>query len=164
FRRVLFRSLRYLAGGRDELEEALPVDASRILGVGLIASATAILWPMLLGEPPLTSHIWDITGPLIGDSHIAAALLFDLGVYLIVLGRRRRVLQSLGGQPDRDEDMRRRRAGDRARRLARSARREAALASTTSAVGSGANEPRPLPTVRPVALETEPETRNISDG
>ena len=157
-------ALRYLAGGRDELEEALPVDASRILGVGLIASATAILWPMLLGEPPLTSHIWDITVPLIGDIHIASALLFDLGVYLIVIGLMMHILQSLGGQLDRDEDMRKQRARDRARRLARSARREAALASTTSAVRSVANEPRPLPTVRPVALETEPETRNISDG
>ncbi|NLZ58604.1 MAG: Na+/H+ antiporter subunit A, partial [Corynebacterium sp.] len=89
-------ALRYLAGGRDELEEALPVDAGRILGTGLIASAAALLWPMALGEPPLTSHIWDVTLPLIGDIHIASALLFDLGVYLIVIGLIMHVMHSLG--------------------------------------------------------------------
>lgn len=158
-------ALRYLAGGRDELEEALPVDAGRILGMGLIASAAALLWPMVLGEPPLTSHIWDITLPLIGDIHIASALLFDLGVYLIVIGLIMHVMHSLGGQLDRDEDMRKQRARDRARRLARSARKETALASSTSAVRSTADKPRPLPSIQPRGADTGPEaTGNTDDG
>ncbi|GAB3594443.1 Na(+)/H(+) antiporter subunit A [Corynebacterium faecale] len=157
-------ALRYLAGGRDELEEALPVDPGRILGMGLIASAAAILWPMALGEPPLTSHIWDLTLPLIGDIHIASALLFDLGVYLIVIGLIMHILHSLGGQLDRDEDMRKQRARDRARRLARSARRESTMASSTSAVRSVADKPRPLPSIHSQATDTGPATEHSTDG
>lgn len=151
-------SLRYLAGGREELEEALPIDAGRILGTGLFVSATAVLWPMvLLGEPPLTSHIWDLTLPLIGEIHIASALLFDLGVYLIVIGLTMHILNSLGGQLDRDEEMRKQRARDRARRLARNQRREAA---TVGARRSTEKSTRQMPTIRPPGADTESVEQN----
>ncbi|MGC2864602.1 Na+/H+ antiporter subunit A [Corynebacterium glutamicum] len=151
-------SLRYLAGGREELEEALPIDAGRILGTGLFVSATAVLWPMvLLGEPPLTSHIWDLTLPLIGEIHIASALLFDLGVYLIVIGLTMHILNSLGGQLDRDEEMRKQRARDRARRLARNQRREAA---TVGARRSNEKSTRQMPTIRPPGADTESVEQN----
>ncbi|MCQ9352504.1 Na+/H+ antiporter subunit A [Corynebacterium sp. 153RC1] len=109
---ALALTLRYLAGGPDELEEALPVDPSKLLGLGLLASAAAAVWPMLLGYPPLTSFVWEI-----GDVHIASALLFDLGVYLIVVGLVLSILHSLGGQLDKDEEMRKQRARDRARKM-----------------------------------------------
>lgn len=151
-------SLRYLAGGREELEEALPIDAGRILGTGLFVSATAVLWPMvLLGEPPLTSHIWDLTLPLIGEIHIASALLFDLGVYLIVIGLTMHILNSLGGQLDRDEEMRKQRARDRARRLARNQRREAATVGTRR---SNEKSTRQMPTIRPPGADTESVEQN----
>lgn len=151
-------SLRYLAGGREELEEALPIDAGRILGTGLFVAATAVLWPMvLLGEPPLTSHIWDLTLPLIGEIHIASALIFDLGVYLIVIGLTMHILNSLGGQLDRDEEMRKQRARDRARRLARNQRREAA---TAGARRSNEKSTRQMPTIRPLGADTESVTQN----
>lgn len=151
-------ALRYLAGGREELEEALPIDAGRILGTGLFVSATAVLWPMvLLGEPPLTSHIWDLTLPLIGEIHIASALLFDLGVYLIVIGLTMHILNSLGGQLDRDEEMRKQRARDRARRLARNQRREAA---TVGARRSNEKSTRQMPTIRPPGADTESVEQN----
>ncbi|ALC06805.1 monovalent cation/H+ antiporter subunit A [Corynebacterium deserti GIMN1.010] len=148
-------SLRYLAGGREELEEALPVDPGRILGTGLFVSATALLWPMVIyGEPPLTSHMWDLTLPLIGDMHIASALIFDLGVYLIVIGLTMHILNSLGGQLDRDEEMRKQRARDRARRLARTQRREAARVTARSTSDVSAT-PRPMPSIRPPGADTD---------
>ncbi|SJM69381.1 Na(+) H(+) antiporter subunit A; Na(+) H(+) antiporter subunit B [Corynebacterium glutamicum] len=151
-------SLRYLAGGREELEEALPIDAGRILGTGLFVAATAVLWPMvLLGEPPLTSHIWDLTLPLIGEIHIASALIFDFGVYLIVIGLTMHILNSLGGQLDRDEEMRKQRARDRARRLARNQRREAA---TVGARRSNEKSTRQMPTIRPPGADTESVEQN----
>lgn len=116
-------ALRYLAGGREELREALPIDAGRILGVGLLTSAVGVLWPMFLGEPPLTSHVLHLDIPLIGEVHVASALVFDLGVYLIVVGLVMHILTSMGGQIDRDEADRRQRARDRARGLSRANRR-----------------------------------------
>lgn len=115
-------TLRYLAGGRFELDEAIPIDAGRILGVGLLTSAASVVVPLALGYPPLTSAAWDVPLPLIGEVHIVSAVFFDAGVYLIVIGLVLHILRSLGAQLDMDKDLRKQRARDRARRLARKER------------------------------------------
>ncbi|MDK8626004.1 Na+/H+ antiporter subunit A [Corynebacterium appendicis] len=112
-------TLRYLAGGRDELEEALPVDPSKLLGTGLLLSGAAAVIPMFLGHPPLTSGYIEPEVPLIGAVTVPSALLFDAGVYTIVIGLVMHILTSLGGQIDREEDQRKERARDRARALHR---------------------------------------------
>ena len=66
--------------------------------------------------------MWDVHLPLIGDVHVASALLFDLGVYLIVIGLVLHILYSLGGQLDKDEEVRKQRARERqARKRAKEA-------------------------------------------
>ena len=131
-------TLRYLAGGRAELEEALPVDAGRILGTGLILSAAAAIWPMFLGYPPLTSAYDSVDLPLIGNMSLPSALLFDAGVYAIVVGLIMHILNSLGGQLDMEEEMRKQRARDRARSMARAAeRRQQQAAKPPAAATSG---------------------------
>ncbi|MEJ6013113.1 Na+/H+ antiporter subunit A [Corynebacterium sp. H127] len=112
-------TLRYLAGGRHELEEALPVDPSKLLGIGLILAALPAIVPLFFGQAPLTSHYWKFHPPLIADMAVVSPLVFDAGVYLIVIGLIMHILQSLGAQLDRDEDLRKQRARDRARNLAR---------------------------------------------
>lgn len=106
-------TLRYLAGGRRELKETIPVDPTSILGAGMLFSLLAAVWPMFIGDPPLTSYILDVEIPLIGDVHVASALLFDLGVYLIVIGLVVHILNALGGQLDKDEEDRKQRARER---------------------------------------------------
>ena len=49
--------LRYLAGGRYELGETLPLDAGKILGVGLALSAGTAVASLLLGAPVLSSAV-----------------------------------------------------------------------------------------------------------
>ena len=110
-------TLRYLAGGREELEEALPVDPSKLLGAGLLLSGLAAVIPMFLGYPPLTSGYIEPVLPLIGAVTIPSALLFDAGVYTIVVGTTMHTLTSLGAQIDREEEERKERARDRARAL-----------------------------------------------
>ena len=112
-------TLRYLAGGREELEEALPVDPAKILGTGLLLSGAAAIIPMFMGYPPLTSGYIEPELPLIGPVTIPSALLFDAGVYAIVIGLAMHILHSLGGQLDLEEDERKERARDRARALQR---------------------------------------------
>lgn len=121
-------TLRYLAGGREELEAALPIDAGRVLGTGLALSAAMAIGPMLLGLPPLTSHVIDLELPLIGPVHAVTGLIFDAGVYLIVVGLVLQILRSLGGQLDKDEELRKQRARDRARRMARAKKQRLAQA------------------------------------
>lgn len=118
--------LRYLAGGRAELEEALPIDGGRVMGAGLIASFIAAVAPMFWGYPPLASAYTSVDIPLICGVSLPSALIFDLGVYLIVIGLALHVLHSLGGKLDEEEEIRKQRARDRARQLARKNRQRKA--------------------------------------
>ncbi|MET7770733.1 Na+/H+ antiporter subunit A [Nocardia sp. NPDC005366] len=93
-------TLRYLAGGRYELGEALPVDAGQILGAGLTLAAGTATTSLLLGAPALSSAIVEVTLPLVGHVKLVTALFFDLGVYLIVVGLVLDVLRSLGARLD----------------------------------------------------------------
>lgn len=93
-------TLRYLAGGRYELGEALPVDAGHLLGAGLTLAAGTAVSSLFFGVPPLSSAIFEVTLPLLGHIKLVTALFFDLGVYLIVVGLVLDVLRSLGARLD----------------------------------------------------------------
>jgi multicomponent Na+:H+ antiporter subunit A len=92
--------LRYLAGGRYELGETLPLDAGKILGVGLLLSAGTAVGSILMGAPALSSALIEIEVPVLGTVKFVTALFFDLGVYLIVVGLVLDVLRSLGARID----------------------------------------------------------------
>ena len=92
--------LRYLAGGRYELGETLPLDAGKILGVGLGLSAGTAVASLLVGAPALSSAMIEFDVPVLGHIKFVTALLFDLGVYLIVVGLVLDVLRSLGARLD----------------------------------------------------------------
>ena len=92
--------LRYLAGGRYELGETLPLDAGKILGAGLLLSAGTGAVSLLVGAPVLSSALIEIDVPVLGTVKFVTALFFDLGVYLIVVGLVLDVLRSLGARID----------------------------------------------------------------
>jgi multicomponent Na+:H+ antiporter subunit A len=92
--------LRYLAGGRYELGETLPLDAGKILGTGLALSAGTAVASLLLGAPVLSSAVLEFDVPVFGTVKLVTALFFDLGVYLIVVGLVLDVLRSLGARVD----------------------------------------------------------------
>ena len=94
--------LRYLAGGRYELGETLPLDAGKILGVGLGLSAGTAVGLAAMGAPVLSSALIQIDVPVLGTVKLVTALFFDLGVYLIVVGLVLDVLRSLGARVDVD--------------------------------------------------------------
>lgn len=106
-------ALRYIIGGRKELSAAVPVSADKIVGSGLLVSAVAVLWPLLVGWPPLTSHYETISAPLIGKVSIVSPMVFDLGVFLIVIGTAVYILRSLGGRIDVEAERRAERARQR---------------------------------------------------
>ncbi|CAN7208943.1 Na+/H+ antiporter subunit A [Mycolicibacterium frederiksbergense] len=92
--------LRYLAGGRYELGETLPLDAGKVLGTGLALSAGTAVTSLLLGAPVLSSAVLHLDIPVLGDIKLVTALFFDLGVYLIVVGLVLDILRSLGARVD----------------------------------------------------------------
>lgn len=96
--------LRYLAGGRYELGEAIPFDAGRILGVGLLLAAGTAAASMAFGAPALSSATFEWTLPVFGEVKLVTALFFDAGVYLIVVGLVLDILRSLGARLDLDAE------------------------------------------------------------
>ena len=96
--------IRYLAGGREELDNAAPVDAGLVLGTGLAIAALSGIIPTLLGGGVLQSAIFDIPlGPL-GELHLVTSVFFDIGVYLVVVGLAIDVLRSLGAGIDQQAE------------------------------------------------------------
>ncbi|MGH1561373.1 Na+/H+ antiporter subunit A [Mumia sp. DW29H23] len=96
--------VRYLAGGRYELDEAAPVDAGRVLGLGLATATGAALAPLAFGGQVLQSAIVKFHVFAIGDIKLVTSLFFDVGVYLVVVGLMLDVLRSLGGGIDADAE------------------------------------------------------------
>lgn len=96
--------LRYLAGGRYEIGEAVPIDAGRILGAGLLLAAGTAAASMAFGAPALSSAVFDLSLPVFGEVKLVTALFFDAGVYLIVVGLVLDILRSLGARLDLDAE------------------------------------------------------------
>ena len=92
--------LRYLAGYGAELSAALPVRPASLLGTGLFIAGGSAVLPMLFGSPALRTWITDVHVPLLGEVHVVTSLLFDVGVYLVVLGLMLDILRSFGSGID----------------------------------------------------------------
>ncbi|MER7456761.1 Na+/H+ antiporter subunit A [Micromonospora sp. NPDC126480] len=97
-------AVRYLAGGRTELNGAAPVDAGLVLGAGLFVALGTGLTAMLLGGEFLQSAVLDLHLPVLGHVHFVTSVFFDVGVYLIVVGLILDILRSLGAEMDRQQE------------------------------------------------------------
>ena len=97
-------TLRYLAGGRYELNEAAPVQAGALLGIGMVLALFTGISPLLFGGTVFQSYVWIGHLPVLGEIELASALVFDIGVYLIVVGLALDVLRTLGEQIDRHQE------------------------------------------------------------
>ncbi|BDZ39873.1 Na+/H+ antiporter subunit A [Microbacterium suwonense] len=93
--------MRYIAGGRWELGAAAPTDAGRLLGFGLVLAVGAALLPLFFGMAPLQSAVWEAEVPILGHLEFVSSTIFDVGVYLVVIGLVLDVLRSLGAEVDR---------------------------------------------------------------
>ena len=92
--------IRYLAAGRHELDEAAPFDAGRLLGGGLLLAMVAAVGPLFLGGTILQSYDVTFNLPIFGELHLVSSTLFDIGVYLVVVGMLLDVARSLGSGID----------------------------------------------------------------
>ncbi|WP_179646412.1 Na+/H+ antiporter subunit A [Spinactinospora alkalitolerans] len=92
--------VRYLAGGRYELYAALRIQPGALIGLGLLTATGTALAGAVFGTEILQSGTLDLHLPLVGDLHLASSLLFDFGVYLLVIGLILDILRSLGARID----------------------------------------------------------------
>lgn len=77
------------------------MDAGKLLGSGFAVAVLSALIPLAFGGTILQSAIVDLHLPVLGDVHLVTSVLFDVGVYLVVLGLALDLLRALGSQVDR---------------------------------------------------------------
>jgi multicomponent Na+:H+ antiporter subunit A len=92
--------LVYLSSGADGLRRAVRASPVRVLGAGVLLAVATGMVAVLLGAEFLTSGDVDVAVPLIGELHLGSVLVFDIGVYLVVVGLVLQVLDSLGTEPE----------------------------------------------------------------
>lgn len=91
-------TLRYLAGGRVELFEALRLGPGTLLGSGLLIAAASGIAPLFFGGQLFQSLAVEFN--LLGTHKFVTSTFFDIGVYLVVVGLVLDVLTSLGAELD----------------------------------------------------------------
>ncbi|MGO3797337.1 MAG: Na+/H+ antiporter subunit A [Pauljensenia sp.] len=101
--------LRYLAGGRHELGEAMPIPAGRVMGLGLFIAGAGAMLPLLFGNAVLQSTAVDIHLGILGDLHFTTAMILDVGVYVLVVGLVLDLVSAAGAEIDRQSAAERRR-------------------------------------------------------
>ena len=88
--------LQYIASGIHWTRERLPLNFQRLAGAGVLIAGLTGLGSWLFGYPFLTSSFGHFHLPLVGEFELATAMLFDLGVYLTVVGATLLILAYLG--------------------------------------------------------------------
>lgn len=78
--------LQYMASGTRWTEARLRVQPLNWIGMGLLIAAGAGAGAWFFGYPFLTSYFQYVQLPLIGSLPAATAMIFDLGVFVLVVG------------------------------------------------------------------------------
>jgi multicomponent Na+:H+ antiporter subunit A len=77
---------RILAGGRSERPAFARLSPVVLIAVGMLLAIGTGLAPLLAGNEFLESSVFHVHVPVIGDLKLVTAGVFDIGVYLLVIG------------------------------------------------------------------------------
>jgi multicomponent K+:H+ antiporter subunit A len=97
--------VQYMVAGTDWVEDHLRLRPHRWIAWGLVTACGTGLGAWLLGYPFLTSHTAHLALPLLGEIHVPSAFVFDLGVFLVVVGATMLILVALAHQSLRSHRM-----------------------------------------------------------
>jgi multicomponent K+:H+ antiporter subunit A len=96
--------LQYIAEGTRRTKERLPWNHLAIISAGILIAISTGLGSWFFGYPFLTSTFSYVTLPIVGKFELASAMLFDLGVYLAVVGTVLLMLSGIGRISPRSEN------------------------------------------------------------
>jgi len=122
--------LQYIVGGVYWVESRSRLNPQHWVGLGLAAAGIAAMSSWFALRPFLSALAWDVHVPLVGHLHLSSVLLFDLGVYMLVVGATVLVLVALAHQSLRAQ-----------RRAAAEAEAEDEAAVDLPAAGGAAPQP-----------------------
>jgi multicomponent Na+:H+ antiporter subunit B len=88
-------TLQAIASGVAAARRALPAPPHRIVGIGLLVAAGSGALSFATGQPFMTGQWTTVPVPGLGEIAVGTPLLFDVGVYLAVLGVAAMILLTL---------------------------------------------------------------------
>ncbi|WP_071460538.1 Na(+)/H(+) antiporter subunit B [Bacillus massilinigeriensis] len=88
--------LLLLAYDIEMVKAILPVDYRKMIGIGLLFSAGTGAGALLAGKPFLTHAYTYANLPILGKTSLHTAVLFDTGVFLVVIGVTMTIIQTIG--------------------------------------------------------------------
>ena len=87
--------LLYLAFDVQTVRDILPIDFKIVGATGLVLSLLTGLGAVVFGKPFLFQVYEYVNLPLLGKTGIGSSTLFDLGVYMAVVGTTMTIIQSI---------------------------------------------------------------------
>lgn len=85
-----------LAFGVERTRNIVRVDPTRVAIVGLVIAVATALLPTVVGDAVLKQYNWKFEDvPVLGTFSVGTPLLFDLGVFLVVVGVSTKVISVL---------------------------------------------------------------------
>ncbi|MEO8838781.1 MAG: MnhB domain-containing protein, partial [Herbaspirillum sp.] len=90
--------LQYMVGGTVWAESRTRIHPQYWIGFGLLCATGAGLMALDTGKTFLSALRWQFNLPWLGELHLSSTLLFDFGVYLLVIGATVLMLVALAHQ------------------------------------------------------------------
>ncbi|KGL37506.1 Na(+)/H(+) antiporter subunit B [Listeria newyorkensis] len=89
-------TLTLIAYDSQTVRSMLNINPIMMTGVGLLFAVGTGMIGILAGDPFLTHKFGHVDLPIIGDTSLHTATIFDLGVYLVVVGVTLTIIQTIG--------------------------------------------------------------------
>ena len=91
-------ALYAIANGVSEAEKLLRIDPLKLFAIGLLIALFSGIFPLLLGKSFMTGVWLKNAIPVIGK--LGTPLIFDIGVYILVLGIATKIIFSLAEEEE----------------------------------------------------------------
>lgn len=79
------------------VKKFLPFDNLKVIATGLFLAAGTAAGGLFFDKPLLTHWFTDINLPVLGEISFHTAVIFDAGVFLVVVGTAMTIVQTIGG-------------------------------------------------------------------
>ncbi|MNI16398.1 Na(+)/H(+) antiporter subunit B [compost metagenome] len=87
--------LFYIAFDLQSVRDIIPVDFNQLAAAGVIVAVLTGTASFLFDVPFLTQTFTYVNLPLLGKTELASAVIFDLGVYMTVIGTTMTIITSI---------------------------------------------------------------------
>lgn len=87
--------LLYLSFDIETVKKNLPIDYKKMAAFGVLLAVLTGVWGMIFGDAFLEQAFGHFNIPIFGDTELATAVLFDIGVAFAVIGTAITIITSI---------------------------------------------------------------------